>query len=182
MADQVEGLLSGYLRKSRAELARPFLKGTILDFGCGVGYLAGFVPNSKYIGVDRDRESLHVAKKNYPQHVFIEQLPPSGSYDTIIALAVIEHLPDPKALLSVLSALLAEGGKIIITTPHPVSDNVHWFGAKLGIFSRAAHEEHEHLFDKKSFNLILPASGLEILEYRRFLFGMNQLFVIGKNV
>jgi len=40
MADQADGFLSPFLRKKRIEMALPFIKGRVIDIGCGVGKLA----------------------------------------------------------------------------------------------------------------------------------------------
>ena len=44
MADQgTEGILSPYLRRKRIQAATPYLKGGVLDVGCGGGVLATLV-------------------------------------------------------------------------------------------------------------------------------------------
>ena len=62
MADQVNGVFSPWLRARRIETIRPFLKGRILDVGCGVGSLSQFVSSENYLGVDSDDESLRMRR------------------------------------------------------------------------------------------------------------------------
>ena len=76
MTDQAEeGLLSPYLRSKRIGAALPFLKGRILDYGCGSGALAAVVKPDRYVGVDVDRFVLNRARNNFPQYFFIQKLP-----------------------------------------------------------------------------------------------------------
>jgi len=181
MADQgAEGLLSPFLRNRRIVAARPYLEGRVLDFGCGAGALAAWVAPSRYLGIDIDAESLRRARAGFPQHRFLSALPePAERFDSIIALAVIEHVRDPVALLRLLSRHLAESGaaRLVFTTPHPSVDWVHHVGATIGLFSRHASEEHESLMDMATLNQVGAEAGLTLVCYRRFLFGANQLAV-----
>lgn len=180
MADQgSEGLLSPFLRRRRFIMAIPHLRGRVLDVGCGAGHLAAQLAPSEYVGQDVDEESLEIARRKYPSHRFGSQLPRrEEKFDTIIALAVIEHVPSPRAFLARLAERLAASpeSRIICTTPHPAMDWIHDVGAKVGLFSGHASDEHEELLDKAK----LRAAGepaLELVGYRRFLLGANQLAV-----
>lgn len=182
MADQgTEGLLSAYLRNERLKAARPFIRGRVLDVGCGSGALAGFVAADRYVGVDKDQESLERARQQYPQHQFFSALPPVEEvFDTIVSLAVIEHVPQPIQFLNELKARLGpiEENRVVITTPHPAFDWIHSAGAAIGLFSSHASEEHEALLGKNLIAHAAESSGLYIETYRRFLFGANQLAVL----
>jgi 2-polyprenyl-3-methyl-5-hydroxy-6-metoxy-1,4-benzoquinol methylase len=179
MADQVQsGLLSPFLRSRRLVVARPLLKGRVLDFGCGTGQLASSVTPEAYLGVDRDKASLEIARQQFPRHQFAESLPANSAFDTIIALAVVEHIQQPQHLLQQFKALLGPGGQIVLTTPHPAFEWAHEWGAKLGLCSADAAEEHETLLDAAAMQNLSRAVGLTLADSRRFLFGMNQLFVV----
>jgi SAM-dependent methyltransferase len=180
MADQAsEGLLSPFLRRRRFVMAIPHLRGRVLDVGCGAGHLAARLAPSDYVGQDVDEESLEIARSMYPMHRFGLQLPKrEEKFDTIIALAVIEHVPNPRAFLAQLAERLVDApeSRIICTTPHPALDWIHDVGAKVGLFSAHASDEHEELLDAAK----LRAAGeptLELVGYRRFLCGANQLAV-----
>jgi len=179
MADQgAEGLLSPWLRKRRLEAAKRHLRGRILDFGCGSGSLAALVAPGDYLGVDVDETSLALARSRYPRHRFVSKLPlPLETFDSIVMLAVIEHVADPGELLRVLSAHLVDGpaSRIVVSTPHPSLDWVHGLGASLGLFSRHANEEHEELLGPARLASIGASAGLDIERYARFLGGANQL-------
>lgn len=184
MSDQVTGLLSPFLRNRRLAAIRPFLAaGPVLDVGCGTGQLARFIQPEHYLGIDVDTPSVDEARRLWPQHQFqvltdFEQSPPTEGFDVIVALAVIEHIPQPATWLREFRSLLRPGGRILLTTPHPYFGWIHSLGASVGIFSREAAEEHQDLIGKRRMQEIATAAGLRIVEQRRFLCGANQLFVL----
>jgi 2-polyprenyl-3-methyl-5-hydroxy-6-metoxy-1,4-benzoquinol methylase len=184
MADQLTGLLSPFLRSRRIAAVRPFLdKGDLLDVGCGTGELARDVDLARYLGVDRDEESIAIAQKKFPMHRFLslDEFTSSGNenhFDQIIGLAVIEHVDDPKEWLAWLRTLLKPAGQVILTTPHPSMRRLHEFGAAIGLFSREGAKEHRELIDRQRINELAEASGFRIRDFGPFLFGCNQLFIL----
>lgn len=181
MGDQVNGLLSPFLRNRRIAAALPYVQGRVLDFGCGVGRFSESVPAGNYTGVDLDEESVSLARRGHPECSFFtaaEFAGTIGRYDTVVSLAVIEHAPDPKGFLMELAERLEEGGKIVLTTPHPASDIIHRAGSRIRLFSREADDEHESLLDGKRMAAAAAEAGMKITVRKRFLFGINQLFVL----
>lgn len=185
MADQgAEGLLSPWLRRIRLGAVVPYLHGRVLDYGCGTGGLAEYVQAAWYQGVEIDSTSLHRAKANHPQHAFVSNSAEiDGQFDTIIALAVIEHVEDPASFLGDLGRHLSLTGSacVVITTPHPSVGWVHDAGAAVGLFSRHANEEHRELLDEGGLMGAGNQSGLDLVDYKRFLMGANQLAVFKRH-
>ena len=181
MADQSsEGVLSPFLRRKRISIVRPFLHGRILDVGCGLGALASIVPAGSYLGIDVDEESLSNARRLYPGHRFQSKLPfGESNFDTVVSLAVIEHVPQPADFLSELGAHLAAStdARIVLTTPHPVAVWAHSIGARLGLFSQHASKEHKQFLDRSRLELLANACNLQLVLYRQFLLGANQIAV-----
>lgn len=179
MADQGRGgLFSPYLRSRRFAAAAPFVRGRVLDIGCGVGALLESIRPESYVGVDRDEAALSVARANHSGRTFLSALPESGVFDTLVALAVVEHFKDPEAELSSWRKLLASDGRVVLTTPSPLADRIHGLGAPLGLFSQEAHEEHEILFDGPKMRALAARCDYAVAVEKRFLFGLNQLFVL----
>lgn len=178
MADQArEGLLSPWLQRRRCAVARPWLQGRVLDFGCGNSLLPNLVAAQVYVGVDRDPGILARARHHHPGHRFVAEIPPE-QFDTIAALAVIEHVVEPQTLLLRLAGHLAPGGQIVLTSPHPRADLIHGLGARFGLFSRHAHEEHEACLTAADMAALARQAGLRLAACRRFQLGLNQLFVL----
>ena len=184
MADQgSEGLLSPYLRKKRIQAVAPYLKGRVLDFGCGAGALASLINPEKYLGVEKDDVSLQQARAQFSIYQFMPTLPgKQEKFDTVVALAVIEHVSEPISFLITLAEFLEDNhlSRLVITTPHPFVDWVHNMGAKFGIFSKHANDEHEELLNHSRLEMVGNQAGLHMEHYSRFLFGANQIAVYTK--
>lgn len=107
------------------------LKGRILDFGCGPGYLmekliARGIPVE---GVDFSEDSIAAVNKRLSGSALFQgarhspRLPveqPDHSYDILFLVETIEHILTPllEPTLVELNRLLKVGGKIVITTPN----------------------------------------------------------------
>jgi SAM-dependent methyltransferase len=185
MADQgSEGLLSPFLRRQRLLAVKPYLKGRVLDVGCGSGALAELLGSDQYVGVEIDQASIDKARINFPNHQFYKELPADDEkFDTVVALAVIEHVSDPSSFLQTLATRLKSDAdaRIVCTTPHPSVDWIHDLGAAIGLFSRHANEEHEDLLDRSKLELFGRQAGLNLISYRRFLFCVNQIAVFERS-
>jgi 2-polyprenyl-3-methyl-5-hydroxy-6-metoxy-1,4-benzoquinol methylase len=180
MANQAsQGLLSPFLQSQRLAAARPHISGAVLDIGCGNGALAEYCSTDGYYGFDIDAETVEVARAGHPGYRFETRMPDADmAFDTISSLAVIEHLSDPGGSLQAWAAYLKPGGKMVLTTPLPALEWAHELGAKVGLFSHDAAEEHEVLIDRPALEKMLAVKSLRIDQYRTFLGGANQLFIL----
>lgn len=152
---------------------------TRVGFCCGSGALADFVDKASYLGFDRDADTIAIARKSYPEHQFVSELPDhTTQFETVVCLAVLEHVPDPTDFLATLASYVTPTGNIVLTTPHPRFEWVHTAGSAVGLFSHDAHEEHETLLDEAALTHVSREAGLNMFTYKRFLFGANQLAVL----
>ena len=101
----------------------------VLDVGAGLSpYKHGFEAlGFNYFSQDFD--SYRPSEKNpglqnleweYPKHDFVcdvLDIPEISKYDFVICTSVLEHVPDPVALIEKLSALTKSGGYLLITVP-----------------------------------------------------------------
>ena len=178
MADQACGILSPWLRQQRIKAVLPYLRGKILDYGCGVGALAEVYQSNLYLGMDIDSASLAIARARHPGFNFSEAVLPTDKFDTIVLLAVIEHLPSPETTLRELRGALKAKGRIVLTTPHPLFHQIHCLGAIIGLFSIEADRQHQALLNYRRMKALADSVGLQIETFRYFLGGANQLFVL----
>lgn len=101
---------------------RPFMKGSILDFGCGDGQFVHRVAGEGFDikGVDVSPEAIHRAKKRFPLIDVREAgdtIPfPAETFDTVTAIDVMEHILDIEGTLEELYRVLRPGGHLLITT------------------------------------------------------------------
>jgi len=179
------GLLSTPAQRLRLRRVLPWVRGRILDVGCGTGaILERLDAPEEYHGVDAQAEVLEHLRRRYPQHTFeqadldLDAFAEGRSFDTILLLAVIEHVYNQRHLFEQLLARLAPGGRIVITTPTPLGDGVHRIGARLGLFARSAEDHHPIIFSRARFRVFARRFGLRIDHYRRFAVGCNQLVVL----
>ncbi len=174
-----QGILSPFLQSQRLQAARPHIRGAVLDIGCADGALARYCDRNSYLGVDIENRAIETARAKNIGYRFEADLPEAAaSFDTVAALAVIEHLPDPASALSAWAKYLKPGGQIVLTTPLPALEWAHELGAKVGLFSHDAAEEHEVLLDEKALRARLEGTSLRIKISKKFLGGANQLFVL----
>jgi len=182
-------ILSYAIQQRRYQAAVPFISRTVLDIGCGQANLPDFVPPLEmYVGLDVHVGCLQLAQKRYPQHQFYQldldrQFFPSELLDqrfqTITMMAILEHLAYPLHSVWQAAELLAPSGYLIVTTPTSLSHRVHQIGAYLGLFYREAVDEHKTVLDRDSLSWLFIAVGLEVVVYKKFQFGCNQL-IVGK--
>ncbi len=182
------GVLSAYLKRKRAATSGKYIQGTVLELGCGdaatIQQYASEI--TRYVGIDHNRELVEQLRVNYPQHQFYamdldsDTLPPNGKFDTILALAVIEHIYNQKHFMQQLVQNLKPGGRIILTTPTPLgNDVVYTLGARLGLFDiTGGLNDHIVIYNKKRFYLMARDMNLEVEVYRTFQLGCNQLVVL----
>jgi 2-polyprenyl-3-methyl-5-hydroxy-6-metoxy-1,4-benzoquinol methylase len=81
-----------------------------------------------------------------------------GSFDVVLMGDVIEHLPDPKAVLRIVQRILKPGGVLLISTP----DIAGWAARALQI----KPEEHLYYFAPKTMRNLLQQVVLEPVEIR----------------
>jgi len=109
------------------------LRGPILDVGCGDGRLAAALPGIQVVGIDYCAE--RIAKASARGLVFAKfilgdawDLPgedQTGTYPTIFAVEVLEHLARPRRMVALLRRLLAPGGVLIATVPRAMPYEAH---------------------------------------------------------
>ncbi len=179
MIDQAkEGLLSPLLQSIRNHAVAKYVSGQVLDFGCGNGNIIKLIKVDEYIGYDISSEIIERNKKTMKQGTFIKEIPKNRTFDTILLLAVIEHLAKPLETLIQLKKMLAKGGKIIITSPNPLFMKLHALGSRIGFFSKEAHQEHKMFVNKESMGKIAKDISLDMVKATTFFFGTNQLFIL----
>jgi len=102
----------------------------VLDVGCGGGILAESMARrgADVTGIDLGTENLkaaalHAEQSNLNdtlryQHIPIEQLAAThaGQFDVVTCMEMLEHVPDPAAIVEACFTLLAPGGVCVLST------------------------------------------------------------------
>ncbi len=160
----------------------------VLDLGCGLTDLSSRLPS--YVGCDQSPEILLVQRARFPSAVFFEWdfaesdapvgLAAQGPFDVVLLLAVLEHVAKPHRLVARAVSLLGPGGRLVVTTPHPLGRLPLETGAALGLLSPHARDEHETLLGRAALEEAGRSAGVSLVLYRRFLLGLNQLAVFSR--
>ena len=165
-------------------MAAPFIRrgDRLLDIGCYDRSLIDSVLSeiSTAVGIDsnaspRRDDRVEMIQGHFPdEHRF-----PDAAFDSITLLAVLEHVDDPAALAVECERILAPGGRLILTVPHPVVDTVLDALMFLRIADGMSAEEH-HGFDVGLTKTIFEKASLPLYCKRHFQLGLNRLYVFAK--
>ncbi len=92
--------------------------GRVLDLGCGVGHSYEELAPRETVGVDVAAAAL--ADQRRETHVAdMRSLPfADGTFDSVVSIQSIEHVPDPERVLAEVVRVLAPGGRAIFVTPN----------------------------------------------------------------
>lgn len=96
-------------------------------------------------------------------------------------VALIEHLFNQQHVMSEVANALKPGGIIVMTTPTPFgNDVVHRLGASIGLFAKAAVDDHIVIYNHHRFRLMAKEVDLQLKSYRKFQFFCNQIAVLAR--
>ena len=146
--------------------------GTIVDVGCGTGALLRQVHRrygSRYRLVGWDYAGAHLERLAGTgiEIVAAPIAPPYVPYvprgvHLFVLNQVIEHVPYPDRLVTMLAAALAPGGHIFIETPDTDSLDARWFAGRY--WGGYHFPRHMVLFNRRSLRTLVERCGLEVVE------------------
>jgi len=130
-ADRGLGRFSMYwfARRYYAALVRRYAppgRGKLLEMGCGLGHLLGLLQEYfRCVGIDLMDYSIEQTRLNAPKAeayaMSADDLSPFGDaeFSVVVALHLVEHLPDPLRTIRQVNRILQPGGLWLFATPHP---------------------------------------------------------------
>ncbi len=104
------------------------LQARVLDVGCGSGIFAESLARAggKVVGIDQSRRTLEVARQHAAKgrlsidyrHQTVEELAAqeADSYNIVTRMEMLEHVPDPAAVVGARARLLKPGGHAFFST------------------------------------------------------------------
>jgi len=100
-------------------LAEPELgPGRVLDLGCGIGHSFHLLAPRETVGVDVDAAAL-AGQDRETVVADMRALPFSGaSFDAVLSVQSIEHVPDPERVLAEVARVLRPDGVAVFVTPN----------------------------------------------------------------
>lgn len=136
--------------------------GSILDYGCGLGYVVGALRKEGLTadGTDIALTALDQARSSFGDHFYTAEdlTAQQRQYDLVVNLEVIEHVADPEALVRGLISHVAPGGHFLISTPTRPSDSPieSWISDRPPI--------HLYWFTVSAMHQLLERCGAEVVD------------------
>jgi len=157
------------------EIRRQRDTGRLLDLGCALGFLLGVAREFGFdaYGLDPNRAAIAEAGREFGDRVQAGTLDGGVfagiDFDVVTMIDVLEHVPDPVALLRVVAARVAPGGIVAAVLPDTGSAIARLMGR------RWPHYNAEHLFywSNACLRRFLEAEGWRVLAVRT---GVHKVF------
>jgi SAM-dependent methyltransferase len=173
------------LQDWRARVARRWIfpQARVLDIGCHQGEFLRQLGDR--IGPSLGLDPLAVPQRHLRFRLlaepFREPLPlEDASFDVVVMLATLEHIPDKEPLARECFRLLRPGGRVIITVPSSRVDRIVDLLVRVRLADGMSLDEH-HGFDPTQTPKIMARHGFSLEHSGRFQCGLNHLFVFTRN-
>ena len=152
--------------------------GALLDIGCGFGYLLeGFDRGFLLHGSDISAHAVGVAARRLGRARMVvadvqDGIPFACPFDVILAVNVMEHLPQPEVALAAIARALRPGGIFVTHLPTISSPLAAWF------YERSYARDRTHVYrpSGSEFNRLVEQAGFQALYARYFPFWPDALW------
>lgn len=168
----VELFIRLFRNRHRDRIVRRIAPGRILDIGCGRGTFLASMRSAGWevLGVEYNDETAGYARMRYGMEVVTDIPSVKGLFDVVTLNHVIEHLPDPGAMLAVCRGLLKEGGVLVVAAPNFESLQARFGGAD---WFHLDVPYHLHHLSERWLVRMVKSAGFELERVRRFDFEHN---------
>ena len=126
-------------------------KGSLLDYGCGVGFFASRAERRGWQvqGVELSDLARARAQEKLKSGIVVSSRDelPEAKYDAVTLFHVLEHLDDPAETLQWIRGRLNPGGAIIVALPNYASPDARHYGSFWAAWDVPIHYWH---FTKES--------------------------------
>jgi len=160
------------LEEERISAVLPYVQGRLLDIGAGRNKLVKRYGNGVGVDVYDWGEGALIVEDS-------SQLPFSdGEFDTVAFLACLNHIPNRAEVLQEAYRVLSPKGRLIITMINPILGGIGhfiwWYGEDK---ERGMKEGEVAGMWTKDIVRLCRSAGFEIVEHKRFLYQLNNLYL-----
>lgn len=140
----------------------------VLEIGSGKGYLLALLKKMGWDvqGVEISPSAANYSREKFNIRVFNGSLEeydfsfPDTSYSLVLAIDLIEHVPDPRRFMEVLKGKVEKKGLLILDTPNGDAHNISIWGSKWKGFNPF----HLYIFDIANLTSLLNDNGFQVLK------------------
>ena len=165
-------------------MVRPWVPDSaqVLDIGCHQGEFLRSLGSRIGSSVGLDPLARPESRSRYKllSEPFSAPCPfPDASFDVVVMLATLEHIPDKAPLARECYRLLRPAGRVVVTVPSPHVDYIIALLCRLRLADGMSLEEH-HGFEPRQSLRLFAEHGFTLERWRPFQLGLNHLFVFKK--
>ena len=108
----------------------------ILDVGCGPATVLGLLKEKGFdvSGVDLSARAAEIAARDFGIDVAVGSVQeanfPSDEFDVVVLLHVLEHVPNPRDVLTEIFRILKPNGRVVLQVPNIDSLQFSFFGIR----------------------------------------------------
>jgi SAM-dependent methyltransferase len=177
--------LDRFLQSWRCQSAKRWVPdgARVLDIGCHQGEFLGSLAEriGPSVGIDplaRPAESgqVRILAESFRRPLSFAE----SSFDVVVMLATLEHIRDKEPLADECFRLLSPKGRIVITVPAKIVDQIVEILVKLRLADGMSLDEH-HGFDPTETPAVFAPFGFDLEHHSRFQLGCNHLFVLRRS-
>lgn len=171
---------------------KPLAGKSALDAGCGAGLMCEPLARlgAAVTGIDAAAENIAIAREHTAgQGLTIDYrcgdvAKMDGQFDLVTSMEVIEHVANPAAFLSALSARLAPGGLMVLSTPNRTNLSrlaMITLGEGLGAIPKGTHDWDKFLTPDELASFA-EAAGLKVMDRKGLSFSVASGFVLSDDL
>jgi len=153
----------------------------LLDVGCGSGSFLGVARDLGWrcAGIEMDAAAAEKARR-FTSELFVGDVLAapfaSGSFDVVTAFHVVEHVPDPVAVLARMLDWTAPGGRVIVEVPNAGGIGAALFG---GAWSSLELPRHLWHFTPETLSRLVSRAGGRVTTWRHGAKPRHYLWSLG---
>jgi SAM-dependent methyltransferase len=149
----------------------------LLEIGCGSGLFSSVLFHSVDHGIDLSTKEVAICRERSRVHHSVSCMDatrlgfPSGTFASVFANCVIEHIPRLDKVLSEARRVLRPGGAMIVTVPLRAMEKQLLIPSAMYARKRAADLQHVNLLSEPEWRQAFSSAGFHTIRTQPYLSG-----------